>query len=119
MKINQFLDKYSKFAPTILRIGLGFVFAWFGYMGLSDTSAWVKLVPEWATALADAETLVKIHGAVELIFGIFLIFGVKLRLAATILFISLLHTLTLVKGGILIRDIGLAAALLALILRPR
>jgi uncharacterized membrane protein YphA (DoxX/SURF4 family) len=110
---------FAKASSIILRLGIGFVFTWFGWSGITNTEQWVGLVPAWTSAFGSPELLVKIHGVVEFVFGILLILGVYTRIAATILFLSLFNTLFAVQGPTLIRDIGLATATLSLALRPR
>ncbi len=113
-------DNYSKYAPLVLRIGLGFVFAWFGYSGISNPAMWTGLVPEWTSMFGPAEVLVRIHGAVELIGGLLLIAGLWIRPVAAILFLSLAHTLTVLKfGPVFVRDIGLLMAMLAIFLQGK
>ena len=116
--MQNFLSRYERYAPVVLRIGIGFVFIWFGWSALTNTDMWTRLVPEWATSIASPVTLVKIHGLVELTFGALLIIGFWARLSATILLVSLINTLTLVSGPTLIRDFGLAIALVSLVLNP-
>lgn len=118
MQQPSFITKYSSYAPVVLRLGIAFVFIWFGFSGLTNTDMWIRLVPEWATSIAPAATLVKIHGLIELVFGIFLALGFYARVSALVLLLSLGHTLLLVSGAIFIRDVGLAVALVSLILQP-
>lgn len=109
------MNKCSAYAPWILRIGLGFVFIWFGWSGLTNTAMWTGLVPEWLTGIAPAETLVKGHAIFELVFGLLLCAGIWTRWVAILLLLNLIHTITLLNyGPVMIRDIGLAAALLAI-----
>ncbi len=111
------LKHYEGYAPFILRLGLGFVFIWFGYSGLTNTAMWTGMVPAWTSVFGPAKTLVQIHGAVELLGGILLVLGIWIRPVAAVLLLSLLHTLTLLKfGPIMVRDIGLAAAMLSIFL---
>jgi uncharacterized membrane protein YphA (DoxX/SURF4 family) len=116
--INSFFDRNKGFAPLVLRIGISIVFIWFGWSGLTHTGMWTGLVPSWAAAIAAPVTLVKLHGLVELVFGILLLFGVYARLCAVILCISLLDTLFLVSGPTFIRDLGLFFGLVSLVLNP-
>ncbi len=110
------MDRYASYAPLILRLGLGFVFLWFGYSGMTETAMWTGLVPDWATAIAPAATLIQAHAIVEIIGGLLLIFGIQVRIVAFILLLNLIHTITLLPyGPIMVRDIGLAAALLSLV----
>jgi len=114
------VDQYSAYAPLVLRIGLGFVFAWFGYSGITNPEMWTGLVPEWTAMFAPAKTLVLMHGAIELIGGLFLIAGLWVRPVAVILFLSLAHTLTVLKfGPVMVRDIGLLFAMLAIFLQGK
>lgn len=118
MQIQTNISRYSSYAPLVLRVGIAFVFIWFGLNGLTNTEMWTRLVPEWALSIAPATTLVQLHGLIELVFGILLAFGVYARFSAFILLVSIVHTLTLVSGAIFIRDVGIAMALVSLILQP-
>jgi uncharacterized membrane protein YphA (DoxX/SURF4 family) len=108
----------EKYSHHVLRIGIGFVFLWFGYSALTNSDMWIRLVPAWTGFLGEAKTLVTFHGIFELIFGLLLMAGIRTRIVATLLGLSLLHTLFLVSGPTLIRDIGLLAALASLALNP-
>lgn len=112
------LTNYQKYAPMILRFGLGFVFIWFGYSGLVNPQMWVGLVPAWTAAIAPASTLVLIHGAIELIGGFLLFANWQVRWVSAILFLNLVHTITLLPyGPIMVRDIALAVALISVFAR--
>jgi len=112
------LAKYENYSSLVLRVGLGFVFIWFGFSGLTNPEMWTGLVPAWTGFIASAKTLVLIHGIVEIIGGFLLCTGFRIRLVSAILLLSLLHTLTLLSfGPVFVRDIGLAAALLAVFLK--
>ncbi len=109
--------QWASYAPMVLRVGLGFVFIWFGFSGITNPQMWVGLVPEWTSVFGPATTLVLIHGIVELIGGIMLCAGWYVRPVGIILLLSLLQTLTILNfGPVMVRDIGLAIALLAAIL---
>ncbi len=107
----------ESYAPFVLRLGLGFVFIWFGFSGLTNPDMWTGMVPSWTSVFGSAKALVQIHGVVELIGGILLILGIWIRPVSAILFLSLLQTLTLLSfGPIMVRDIGLTVALLSVFL---
>ncbi len=116
---NSFFDRFSKFAPTLLQVGLGFVFIWFGWGSITNTEMWVGLVPAWVESIASPEILIKIHGTIELFFGVLLVIGQFVRISALVLFLSLLNTVFLVSGQTQTRDIGLAVAILSVVLQPR
>ena len=116
MHLN-FLDRFSQYAPLTLRVGLAFVFIWFGWSGLTNPTMWVGLVPAWTAMFGSAYNLVLIHGAFELVLGLTLLFGFYTRLSATLLLISLLQSLTILGwGAVMVRDIGLTLALISIIL---
>ncbi len=117
-KVTAFFENKSTWAPVILRIGLGAVFLWFGWSALTSTDMWIRLVPAWVSFIGTPEALVKAHGVFEIVFGLLLILGVYGRLVAAILMFNLLHTVFLVSGPTMIRDIGLTIALLSLVFNP-
>ena len=77
MNIVSHLEPY---APLVLRVGLAFVFMWFGWSGVSNPTIWTGLVPAWTAAIAAPESLVQAHGAFELIFGLLLFAGIGTRI---------------------------------------
>jgi uncharacterized membrane protein YphA (DoxX/SURF4 family) len=106
----------KKFAPLILRIGLAFVFLWFGTNQLLSQSMWLSLIPAWAVSLTGmtAKTLVMINGTFEIIAGALLAVGVWIRPVAFLLAIHLLMIIGDVGlSPIGIRDIGLFCAALS------
>ena len=68
----------QKYAPVIIRVGLSFVFLWFGLTQLFDQSAWVSFIPEGITKLTgiSAETFVIFNGIFEVFFASLLAFGI-------------------------------------------
>lgn len=112
-----FLRSHS---DDILRAGLAFVFLWFGWSGVSNPGMWVAIVPSWTSVIATPEILVFLHGIFEIVFGLLLFAGIWTGPVAFILFLNLLHTITLLPWGpIMARDIAIASALLSLALAPR
>src|SRR3989344_1079716 len=110
--MTLFLRRYSNF---LLRFGLAGVFIWFGYHSFATPDMFVKMVQAWTSFLGDAITLVKIHGAVEVIFGILLLIGWKTKLSAGILHLSLISTLiSLSYGPTMVRALAIGFALLSL-----
>jgi uncharacterized membrane protein YphA (DoxX/SURF4 family) len=106
----DFIKKYSNF---ILRGGLSLVFIWFGYKSFTNPQMFVSLVPTWTNFIAPT-TLIKIHGTLEVVFGILLLVGWKIRLSAGVLLLTLFGTLFgLDYGPTMVRDVGLWLALLS------
>ena len=116
--------KYQRFAPLILRIGLGLVFVLFGIQKLShpgQTTSEVQLLTNFE--LVDAAALNYYLGLTELCVAISFLLGFKVRLFAPIAFlmVAMFFLSFLSKYGAslnpdLYRDIGLAGASIALFL---
>jgi len=97
-----FLKKPEPYAPVILRIGLAFLFLWFGFSQLLNTASWISWVPAWAPALSHlgVDDIVMLNGSFEIIAGAFLAIGIWVRWAALLLGLHLL---------VIVGDIGLSA----------
>lgn len=109
--------KTSSYAPLILRVGLVFVFIWFGVTQLLDQTMWVSLIPAPVIALTglSAKTLVMINGGFEVIMAILLALGIRVRLVAALLFLHMFAIIgDLGLNAIAVRDIGLMVALLSM-----
>lgn len=118
-KFDSFFNSYSKYSGVILRLSIGIVFLYFGWTSLVTPMMWSSYVPEWTTAMIGAETLVRLHGIMEIALGILLVAGIFTRVVALVLFLDLLHILTLLDfGPVWMRDLGLAGAVLSIILMP-
>ncbi len=115
-KIEMFFDRLAPYAGLVMRCGIGFAFMWFGWAAITDTEAWVRLVPEWATAIAPASTLVLAHGIFELVAGFLLCAGYWSRTVAILLGLNLAHTalFLLPWGPNAVRDTALFVVTLGL-----
>lgn len=100
---------------SILRIALSFVFLWFGFSQMSNAAQWIGFVPDWATSIMSAGTLVYLNGIFEIIAGLMLAIGIFPRYVALLLG---LHLLVISEGlgisAVGVRDIGLSFATLSL-----
>src|SRR6185436_17838696 len=74
-------QKMSALAPVVLRLAMTAVFIWFGVSQLINTSAWVSLVPGWATGILGltAADVVHMNGVFEIIAGCMLGLGIYVR----------------------------------------
>jgi uncharacterized membrane protein YphA (DoxX/SURF4 family) len=107
----------AKYAPLVLRVGLAFVFLWFGYSQVTGPEAWVGLIPDFITNATglSARTFVLLNGGFEIVAGILILFGIFTRIVAFLLFlhmVSIVFDVGLTMIGI--RDIGIATGCLAL-----
>ena len=115
--MNRSIDKLKKYAPAVLRMGLGFVFMYFGWQSVSNPSMFMGLVPAWTTAIVPVGSLVFIHGTFEIIAGVLLFSGYFSRIISILLFLDLLDIISLLGwGSIAARDFGLAVSMLAVFL---
>lgn len=103
------------YAALILRIGLGAVMLWFGSQQLMEPEVWTSWVPAWASFM-PAEKIVMLNGLLEVVLGAMLLLGVFVRPAAAVLFahlVVIIFDIGITEIGV--RDIGIAAGLLALV----
>jgi uncharacterized membrane protein YphA (DoxX/SURF4 family) len=101
----------SEWAPTVARVLLGLVLAWFGYHELVQPSLWTGYVPVLSATSALAVVLVLAHGWVLLVLAVALIAGIAPRAAAAVAAVLLLEiviSLTATGGlsDLTLRDVG-------------
>jgi uncharacterized membrane protein YphA (DoxX/SURF4 family) len=101
----------AEWAPSVARVLLGLVLAWFGYHELVAPGLWTGYVPGVAAPSSFADLLVLAHGWILLMLAVMIIAGVALRLAAAVAAVLLLQiVITLsVTGGLTdltLRDVG-------------
>ena len=107
----------QKYAPVVLRVGLAFVFLWFGMTQLFDQSVWVSFIPKAITSVTglSAETFVIINGVFEVFMASLLAFGIYTRWVGALLFLHMFAIIADVGlSPIGIRDVGLMVALLSI-----
>lgn len=109
----------EKYSSPLLRIGISFVFLWFGSNMFLNTGAWEGLIPVWITNMGiSATNAVYANGAFEIILGLMLLLGIYVRWVALILAVHLLSiSITLGTSPSAIRDWGLTFATFAIALR--
>ncbi|MBI2045076.1 DoxX family membrane protein [Candidatus Pacearchaeota archaeon] len=109
------IEKYSK---PILRISLSLVFLWFGFQQITSPESWDSFVPGFLISMGiAAKTLVTGNAILELTLGLFLLFGIRVRLSALILSLHLFGIaffMGIDPTGV--RDFGLATATFAIFL---
>ncbi len=101
----------AQWAPTVARVLLGLVLAWFGYHELVAPQLWTGYVPGVSATSQFAVVLVLVHGWLLLLLAVAIIAGVALRLAAAVASLALLQiviTLTVTGGltDLTLRDVG-------------
>lgn len=107
------MDRYSKYAPIIVRLGLGLVFLYIGISQLINTEMWTGFVPGFLAS--NAIVLVKLNGLFEVLASIMLMVGIKTRIVSLILGLHLLGiTLSIGLSPLGARDFGLSLATLSI-----
>lgn len=101
----------AEWAPTMARVLLGLVLAWFGYHELVAPALWTGYVPGVAAASQVAVVLVLVHGWVLLVLAVAIVAGLALRLVAAIaalLVLQIVITLSVTGGltDLTLRDVG-------------
>lgn len=97
--------------PTVGRVLLGLVLAWFGYHELVQPAQWTGYVPGVHSASSVAILLVLAHGWLLLVMSVALIAGIAYRLAAglaALLLLQIVVWLTISAGlsDLTLRDVG-------------
>jgi uncharacterized membrane protein YphA (DoxX/SURF4 family) len=104
-------DVAAEWAPTVGRVLLGLVLAWFGYHELVAPQLWTGYVPGVSTTSDLAVAAVLAHGWVLVMLAVAIVAGVALRLAAAaaaLLLLQIVITLTATGGltDLTMRDLG-------------
>lgn len=101
----------------LLRLGLGVEFVLFGYGKLTDLASWIGYIPPWMSPLIPmpVTTFLQVVGVVELVLGLLLIVGLRVRVVAILSALHLAGVLVaLGYNDLAIRDFVSFVAALAL-----
>jgi uncharacterized membrane protein YphA (DoxX/SURF4 family) len=101
----------AEWAPTVGRILLGLVLAWFGYHELVRPGLWAGYVPVVNPQSTFATVLVLAHGWLLLVLAVALVAGIMPRAAAgiaAVLLLQIVITLSITGGlsDLTLRDVG-------------
>ncbi len=113
---DNFYINMNRYAPIVLRYSMAIVVLWFSTQQFLHNENFIAYVPESATSLThlNIPTLVYLNATFELIFGILLLIGWKIRISAFLLALHLFDIMYIVGyGEIGVRDFGLAMATLS------
>ena len=111
--MNQ--ERFKKFAPAVVRIGVSIVFLWFGVEQLIDAKNWVGWLPTYSSFIPlQPITIVQLNGIFETVFGLLLISGFYTRIVAIFLSLHMAHIVSVVGyGEIGVRDFGILAGVVS------
>lgn len=80
-----------------------------------DPTAWIGFIPKWIGAIVNPQTFLMIHSAFELVFSIFLLWGIFLPAVSLLTFLDFVSILVFYGvDDLTFCDFGLAMAALAL-----
>jgi uncharacterized membrane protein YphA (DoxX/SURF4 family) len=101
----------AEWGPTVARLLLGLVLAWFGYHELVQPSLWTGYVPVVSATSSLAVVLVLAHGWLLLLLAVAIVAGVAHRSAsavAALLMLEIVISLTVTGGlsDLTMRDVG-------------
>jgi uncharacterized membrane protein YphA (DoxX/SURF4 family) len=80
--LNKFFNKYSKYSNSILRIGIGLVFLYFGLNQIFNSESFIGYLPNWVLLNGISNSLIILTGIFNLIVSISFLLGYKLRIFA-------------------------------------
>jgi uncharacterized membrane protein YphA (DoxX/SURF4 family) len=105
-------EKYKKFAPILLRVGMSLIFLWFGFNQILDTQTWVGWLPTWAyNSPISPGNLILFNGFTEVILGGLMLVGKFTKVVSFLLGLHLLGiTFNIGYNDTGIRDFGLTIA---------
>lgn len=109
--------QHSNYIEHIGRIAILGAFLYFGIDSILNPQVYTGLIPEFLSSIINPVVIVSIHGMIEVICALLLIFKLGGKWPWYILFLSFLGVLGSVSGTTLVRDIGILGGLL--LIRPR
>ncbi|MEK7646234.1 MAG: DoxX family protein [Patescibacteria group bacterium] len=106
----------KSYAPVVLRIGITLVMVWFGSQQLLHPEKWTGFLPDWAGSLPlSAIAFIKLNGLFEVVAGILLLVGFRVRIIAGLLALhmaGIVMSVGYTPTGV--RDFGLMVALISM-----
>lgn len=101
----------------VFYIGKAFVllaFFYFGVEGLLHPETFSSFIPSFVTSIIPATTVVMIHGAIEILLSLMILFRIGGAIPYILLLISFVGVVSTVSGTTQIRDIAILGGLLLL-----
>jgi uncharacterized membrane protein YphA (DoxX/SURF4 family) len=107
----------------LLRLALAFAFLYPPLAAISDPYSWVGYFPTFLSDLVAPHQLLLLHtfGAIEVILGLWILLGRRIRIPALLMAVLLLLIVATnaAQFDVLFRDVALALAAVALAVRRR
>lgn len=110
--MEVFIKKFSPIVGKILIVG---AFLYFGIHSIIDPNTYAGLVPDFVTGIINPILLVVIHGMVEVICALFILFKLGGKWSYYILILVFIGVLFSVSGQTVVRDLAILGGLLILL----
>lgn len=109
-----------RFAPALFFIGkllLVGVFLYFGIGSIFDPTMYSHLIPDFVANVVNPDTVVMIHGVIEVVCGLAILFGIGGMWPYLILIVSFIGVILSVSGPTQARDAAILGGILLLLAR--
>jgi hypothetical protein len=104
----------QKYAPIVGKLLVVLAFLYFGIGSIIDPSVYVSLIPGFLGNSINPAIVVTIHGMVEVICALFILFNIGGKWPLYVLVLAFIGVLISVSGQTEIRDLAILGGLLLL-----
>jgi len=84
------LEELKNYAPIVVRYSISILFLWFGTTQLINPTGFVQYLPEFMQVGEASIRSVYLNGLIEVVLGLLLLIGYKVRIVATALALLML-----------------------------
>ncbi len=104
----------QKYAPLVGKLLIVGAFLYFGIHSIIDPATYASLIPSFAAGIINPIVLVTIHGMVEVICSLFILFSLGGKWPWYVLILAFIGVLISVSGQTEVRDLVILGGLLLL-----
>ncbi|HLC32244.1 MAG TPA: DoxX family protein [Candidatus Nanoarchaeia archaeon] len=121
MNLSDFFERNKEYGLFFTRVGIAAIFLWFGIDKFIHVQHWIDWVPDWMVSIIPLSLtmFMYVQGVIETLTGALLLTGYKTRFGAFLAALTLLGVIiSMISTGqteVMLRDIGLFGASLALL----
>ncbi|MBI2451892.1 DoxX family membrane protein [Candidatus Pacearchaeota archaeon] len=112
------LEEAERYAPAVVRYGVGIVFFLLGVSQITGPEGWIAWFPSWITSFGfSIPTFIFLNGIFDSLVGLLLIIGLLTRIISLLAVLHLVGVISVLGyNDIAIRDFGLLLAALSVFL---
>lgn len=104
----------QKYAPIVGKLLIVLAFLYFGIGSIIDPSVYASLIPGFVANIINPAIVVTIHGIVEVICALFILFNIGGKWPLYVLILAFIGVIISVSGQTEIRDLAILGGLLLL-----